>query len=46
MLKAIYPEGIVLDKKSNDYRTDNLNVAIRYIQGIVRDFKHKKKWNI
>lgn len=45
LLKAVYPEGIVLDKKNNDYRTNNVNVAIRCIQGIARDLENKKKRN-
>ncbi|MGB0850430.1 MAG: recombinase family protein [Bacteroidia bacterium] len=45
LIEAVFPEGIIYDKQNNTYRTDNINCAIGYIQGIATDDEPKKKRN-
>ena len=45
LIEAVFPEGIVYDKQNSTYRTENINCAIGYIQGIATDDELKKKRN-
>jgi site-specific DNA recombinase len=36
-IQAVFPKGIVVDKKKQDYRTENLNSAIVYLSSIMSD---------